>query len=545
VARKGADSSTESGAQAFLHFLEDRGDRHVFGVTGSTMVSVFHALARSPITFVPSVHESAAIAAADGYARVSGAGCVLLYMVMGVANGMANLHNAHFADSPLLIVGSDAESFSKTGLPSLIGEGDLVAMTRSVTRFGAHVPQGSSLRDWLERASRIAAGPPGGPVMLSVPEDVLVGPSIPAAEARSGHRVAPGAPAMGAVADALRCAERPLIVAGSQIHKDGGSPALLALTEQLSIPVAFEHGFPAQMSIGPGHPNYLGTVTARTGDVAAREADVVISVGGRLGLEHKMVSVPRYVNARFVAHVNVDPEKLEGLTTADWTCACSPAAFLETLLAVCTRDASDPSLIGARGQWLAKLRNLYDSQPDPDWGVALSDALDRGWVVDESVGLASTVNHALKGSDGSRFLSPSGASLGWATGAACGVALASGDPVTCILGDGALRFGASGLWTAKASELPITYVVLDNGGFGSTRYFERAYIAESGSPAQPGYIGSDLRGLGPSVAEMIAGYGIPCTSVSAEADVRGSLLRAWDTAGPSALVVDIGFDGGM
>jgi thiamine pyrophosphate-dependent acetolactate synthase large subunit-like protein len=161
------------------------------------------------------------------------------------------------------------------------------------------------------------------------------------------------------------------------------------------------------------------------------------------------------------------------------------------------------------------------------------------------VSLCGPVLRSLRGGDGSRYLSMSGASLGWGTGAACGVALASGERVTCILGDGALRFGAQALWTAKACELPITYVVLDNGGFGSTRSFERHYVATLGQPdARAGYVGSDLSGTSPSVRELITGYGIGCEAVTASGDIRSALTRLWDAKGPNALVIDVGFDAG-
>ncbi len=535
-------TSSRNGAQTVVDFLAARGDRHIFGVTGSSLVSMFHALHESPVSYVPAIHEAAAIAAADGYARVTGSACVLLYMVDGVSNGVANLLNAWSAESPVLLLAGSPHSSDLTGLSAVIGEGDVVDMTRTVTRWGHAVPRGSSLQEWLERADRIAAGPPSGPVLLSVPEDVFTGPAVPAVDTRAGRRVAPGAPDLTEVAAALATAEKPLIFAGAQIHRFGATPALVNLAEQLQIPVTYEYGFVDQRSIPTEHPNYMGWANLPAAQQFEHEADVVLAVGCRLVLEDHAPIPLRFPNAEFLAHVNADPAKLEALTHAHWSCACSSAAFLQGLLDAAAAAPADAALLARRRARLAQGKErLADEMPQESWVSALSGALDHGWVVDESISLQRMFADSLRG-DGSRWLSMSGSSLGWAPAAACGVALGSDEPVTCLVGDGAIRFGAAGLWTAKAMELPITYVVLDNGGFGSTRSFERMYASGVGST--PTYVGSDLRGMGAPVSEMIAGYGIPTTTISATDDVRAAVTIAWNAKGPNAVVVDVGFDAG-
>jgi thiamine pyrophosphate-dependent acetolactate synthase large subunit-like protein len=169
-------------------------------------------------------------------------------------------------------------------------------------------------------------------------------------------------------------------------------------------------------------------------------------------------------------------------------------------------------------------------------------------VVDESVMGALAFMHGLKSADGSRYVSTTGAALGWGTGAAAGVALASGVPVTCVIGDGSLRFGALGLWSIRACNLPITLVVVDNGGYGSTRFYERSYLQRLGSDAplpRPSYNGSDFRFVGSTVGGIIEGFGIPCHTVAPGEDARQAVESAWANcgAGPNAVVVPLGFEG--
>ena len=82
---------TEHGGAELVRFLMDKGYKHVFGLPGSSMVAPLYEMQNKDISFVSAIHESVAVAAADGYARVAGSAMVLLYMLPGVANGLANI----------------------------------------------------------------------------------------------------------------------------------------------------------------------------------------------------------------------------------------------------------------------------------------------------------------------------------------------------------------------------------------------------------------------------------------------------------------------
>jgi thiamine pyrophosphate-dependent acetolactate synthase large subunit-like protein len=114
-----------------------------------------------------------------------------------------------------------------------------------------------------------------------------------------------------------------------------------------------------------------------------------------------------------------------------------------------------------------------------------------------------------------------------------------------VLGDGAFFFGLQALWQARASDLAITFVVLDNRGFGSTRSFEAQYAREL--PAGPatraaGYIGSDFRS-GPSVDAAARGFGIPATVLPDAGGLEPALARRLERAsGPHVYVVPLPFE---
>jgi thiamine pyrophosphate-dependent acetolactate synthase large subunit-like protein len=170
--------------------------------------------------------------------------------------------------------------------------------------------------------------------------------------------------------------------------------------------------------------------------------------------------------------------------------------------------------------------------------TALSGVLESSYLVDESVSANLPILLELQGMRGDRYVSTTGASLGWGIGAACGVALATNEPVVCVLGDGAFFFGAQALWPAVAMQLPITFIVLDNGGFGSTKMFEERYMQEhpSASTGTAHFVGSDFSASGPSVRAVAEGFGLPVVSVDSGATLEAELDM---NRGPGPLLLHV------
>ena len=542
--------ATPSGAEEIVQFMVDHGYRHVFGLPGSQLVSIFHTLQQTQIELVPTVHESVTVAAADGYARVAGSAIAMLYMLPGTANGLANIYNAARDDSPLILLASQQLSTARTELGAYC-EGDVVPLVKPFVRLAHELGKGASPRSWLERAKRVAEGTPGGPVFLSICEDAMRDPAPAMDERRSTHG-GPAVPDVAAVAEQLRTAERPLIVVGGQVRRLGGAETVEALAERFNIPVAYEGTLLDALGIAPGHSKCRGNL-AMSG--LEPEADVVLMLGTRAITEASPRKAPYFPAARFVAQVNADPSRLEAMRRFDWVSASDPAAFAKALLAALDVAPPTPETIRARDPWTAPRPPVLREGPAltrlfagfERCAAPLYDALDRGWLVDESVMAAGFVQKALTSLDGRRYMGTNGASLGWATGAASGVALASGEPVTCVLGDGSMRFGMAGLWTAKAMNLPITFIVMDNHGYGSTRNYERIYVGELGPkarPQKPGYLNMDMRTTGPDLKQMIEGFGIPCRRLSPDDDLRAAVEDAWagSAQGPNALLMPAGYE---
>ena len=173
-------------------------------------------------------------------------------------------------------------------------------------------------------------------------------------------------------------------------------------------------------------------------------------------------------------------------------------------------------------------------------GAQVMAAIDRllppdGAVVEEAPTHRNDLwEHLRIRRPGSFFAGASGG-LGWAVAAAPGVALARpGRPVACVVGDGSALFGIQAMWTAAQWHLPVTFIILNTGGYGALKSFGRML----GIPAAPGH---DLDGL--DFAALAAGFGCPARRVTDAAHLESTLEAAFASHSTSLIEVVMN-DGG-
>jgi thiamine pyrophosphate-dependent acetolactate synthase large subunit-like protein len=513
----------EIGAEAILRAIEASAADLVFGIPGSSSVPLFHGLPSSKLEFVSSLDERGAMAMADGYARFAGPTALLLYMLPGMATALGNLYNAWRDETPLLVLVSQQSTDSRAGQGS-VGEADLEPLASAFARFTHEVADSGALESDLELAVRRMNGPPTGPAVLVLPEDLLRAP-IGSSPGPSVTHEPPPELDVAPVVEQLTRARRPLVVVGGQLRRTGGSEAMETLAAELDLPVLYEPFWNDRLGIAPGHQCALGQLVERSS--LAADADLVLAIGCRMFNEVHPRRTPWFPADAVVVHVNADDEKLQQARGATHSIHADPAAFVTQLLAGCRASGTAPEVIADRRTRLVAARERRSrplTGPFAPAVTALADALDRGYVVDESVSANSQLLSALRGERGERYVSTTGGSLGWGIGAACGVALATDAPVTCVVGDGAFFFGLQALWPAVARQLPITFVVLDNSGFGSTRWFESLYAARLPGEPSPHYVGSDFRTTGVSVCDVAQGFGVPSFDLEGDTDVHARLI---------------------
>ena len=274
-------------ADHVARFLLARGVDRVFGLCGHTNISLLAALERQGAPrFITTRHEQIAAHAADGYARASGRpGVVLLHVGPGMTNAATGVATAAFDSVPLLVIAGDVPSYYEGRGPhqefNLRRDADQVSVYEPFVKRAWRVSRADQVPRILARAWDLALAGRPGPVLVSLPMDITAdifeADVIPASPLEP-PTLAPKTAA--AIADELRRAARPLILAGGGTRRAAGD--VLRLAERVGAPVA--HTLMGTGVLPPDHPQLLGMIGfwgSPTANRLAREADVILAVGTR------------------------------------------------------------------------------------------------------------------------------------------------------------------------------------------------------------------------------------------------------------------------
>ncbi|HET9001332.1 MAG TPA: thiamine pyrophosphate-binding protein, partial [bacterium] len=157
-------------AEAFVATLRAAEVGMLFGLPGSTEAALLEALrADGRLRYVLALHESAAVAMADGYARASGrVGVVGLHTSVGTMNGMSQIFNAYHDRSPVVVTAGhkDRRVLAEDGFCALP---ELASLLRGFTKWSWQSLSAEAVASDLARALRVAVAPPPGPTYLAVP----------------------------------------------------------------------------------------------------------------------------------------------------------------------------------------------------------------------------------------------------------------------------------------------------------------------------------------------------------------------------------------
>src|ERR1700676_2526706 len=216
-----------TGRSAFLALLKDEGITHLFGNPGTTELPIMHALKDHPdLTYVMAMQESLVVAIADGFSRASGR---LVACNVHVAPGLGN------------------------------AVGSLVKMAEPVVKWAVEVTRLEDLPRIVRRAAKIATTPPTGPVLISLPGDILnaeAGIEL-GRSTRVDTRVKPSDEALQAMAARILKAERPVIIAGDEIVKSDALQEAAALAAALGC-AAYQQSAPYGAHFLSESPSFMG-----------------------------------------------------------------------------------------------------------------------------------------------------------------------------------------------------------------------------------------------------------------------------------------------
>jgi benzoylformate decarboxylase len=548
----------QTASQAYLEVAAAHGVEYIFGLPGTSGQEFIGTIAdQEKIRFILALHETCVVSMADGHARVTGKPSLAqLSTLPGTANSVGALYDAYRDRSPVVVTSTNVDT-RIVGRDSHTEGKDLVELTKQFTKWSCEVHRSDRIPEILNRAFKVAATPPTGPVYLSLPSNLL-GESVAVKNPDAGRsRIVPqmaGDPdALREAARMLAEAKRPLIVAGSGIAKAGANEELIKLAELVAAPVVMEPRY-SFLSFPTTHP-YSFQIAERqpTFDLPVwGEPDLILAIGCRLIREYRYLPEPVIKPETRCIHIEEDPWEIGKVFPVDLGIVADSRSALRSLLEVFPAKSNDQRKMErieclkkakemVRAELETRARNGWDETPINT--ARLVRTMDKlldpdALIVNESPTSKDILMSNLQFTPRRSYFSNSSAGhLGWGLGAAIGAKLASPNRrVVACLGDGSCMFGIQGLWTMAKYRVPLVVIVFNNRAYMAVKNQFRGTDERIKIAAE---MGAELVGPELNFARIADSFGIFGQRVEEPGQIEPALKRALDQSGPALVDVVI------
>ncbi|WP_285580959.1 benzoylformate decarboxylase [Herbidospora sp. NBRC 101105] len=511
-------------SEAFYRVLRHHGVKAVFGNPGSNELSFLTGLP-DDLPYYLALQEGAAVAMADGFAQAGDTtGFVNLHAASGTGNAMGCLTNAAAGHTPMVVMaGQQARRY--VPVDAMLTNADPTKLTDPLVKWSGEPLRPQDGPALLSTALLLARSAPRGVAYLSIPLDDWDEPADEPALTGLLDRAVDGPPVAASLrelTDALNRARDPVLVLGPGADTDEGFEAAVALAEKACLPVWIAPSAP-RAPFPTRHPSYRGVLPSAAGAVADLLAahDLVICVGAPVFRYHAPSRAAFPPADTLLYAVTDDPREAARAPMGRFLLG-DPTDALVRLLDTCERsDRPQP-----------KSRLLPDAEPFT--AEAILDAVDHGkpgnaviafeWTSADLLRDRLTITHPKS------LFYPAAGGLGWGLPAAIGLSLARPDrPVLALIGDGALHYTPSALWTAARHQVPVTFVICAN-----RRYRALEEFADLLEVARGDYL--DIGGADPLA--VARGYGLETHHAETLKDLTEFVHEGVHAEHPRLVLVD-------
>jgi acetolactate synthase-1/2/3 large subunit len=505
-----------NGAQAVVRTLVDSGVTACFANPGTSEMHFVAALDTVPqMRGVLCLFEGAATGAADGYGRMTGRpAAVLLHLGPGLANGLANLHNARRARTPLLAIVGDHATYHKRFDAPL--ESDIDALAGTVSGWVRRTSRSADAPGDAAAAAAAAMSPPGQIATLILPADVTwTDGAEPAPPVRPRPAAVVPDEIIADAAGVLRSGEPAVLMLGGTGLRREALDAASRISQATGARLVAET-FPARLKRGAGIPAidrlaYLAEFAA----VQLNGARHLILAGAR-----EPVSFFAYPGKP--SYLVPDGCQVHVLAEA----SDDIAGTLTTLADIVAPD-TQPSL----------QQPVRPALPEGDLtgesaAAVIGALLPEGAIVcDEANTSGLWLPGATAGGPPHDWLTLTGGAIGQGLPLATGAALACPDrPVLALEADGSAMYTASALWTHAREQLDITTVIFSNRSYAILNMeLERTGAATAGRTARSLL---DLSRPAIDFTALAVGMGVPATRAVTAGELAAQLRNALAEPGP-------------
>ena len=479
-----AKDNMRTAAEVLVDQLLIHGVQHAFCVPGESYLAVLDAFHDRDLAVTVCRQEGGACMMAEAVGKVTGKpGVCFVTRGPGATNASAGIHIAMQDSTPLVMfvgqVGRDMrerEAFQELDYRAVFG---------SMTKWATEIDDPARVPEIVSRAFYTATNGRPGPVVVAIPEDMLVERvAVPDAPPFALVETSPGPTEMVKFGEMLTGARAPIMLLGGTRWSQAASDSIGRFAEKYSLPVAttFRRGslfdqlhpcYAGDLGIGP-NPKLLERI---------KSADLVIMIGGRLGelpsQSYTLFDIPR-PQMPFI-HVHPGAEELGRVYSPHLAINATPTAFAAALDHLELKEAKSGDAEVTHDSFLEWTGKPTEQPGGVNFGavmVWLREYLPPDAILCNGAGnYASWVHRFFHFRRYASHVAPASGSMGYGVPAAVGMKRLYPDrPVICLAGDGDFLMNGQEFATAVQYDAPVIVIIVDNGMYGTIRmHQEREY----------------------------------------------------------------------
>jgi acetolactate synthase I/II/III large subunit len=479
-----AKDNMRTAAEVLVDQLAIHGVRHVFCVPGESYLAVLDAFHDSDLAITVCRQEGGAAMMAEAIGKATGRpGVCFVTRGPGATNASLGVHIARQDSTPLVMfVGQVARHMRER---EAFQELDYRAMFGAMAKWATEIDDPARVPEIVSRAFHTAANGRPGPVVVAVPEDMLIERSAVAdAPPFTLIETSPGAAEMAKFAQMLAAARAPIMLLGGSRWSQAASDAVGRFAQKYSLPVcttfrrahvfdALNPCYAGDLGIGP-NPKLVERIKA---------ADLVVLLGGRLGelpsQSYTLFDIPR-PQVPFV-HVHPGAEELGRVYSPDLAIHATPTAFAAALAQLDLPRPLRGQADAAHADYLAWTEKPTEQPGAVNFGavmVWLREYLPADAIICNGAGnYAAWIHRFFRMRRFAQHIAPTAGSMGYGVPAAVAMKRLYPDrPIVCIAGDGDFLMNGQEFATAVQYDAPFPVIIADNGLYGTIRmHQEREY----------------------------------------------------------------------
>jgi len=482
-------TTSRIGGHILVDQLVTQGVEHVFCVPGESYLAVLDGLHDANIDVTICRQEGGAAMMADAYGKLQGKpGICMVTRAPGAANAMAGIHIAKQDSTPLILfVGQIQRDMRER---EAFQEMDYRAVFRDQAKWVTEIDQVERIPEIISRAFHIATSGRPGPVVIALPEDMLV-ETAEVADAQPYHvlETQPGTAELDTLQKKLEAAQNPIAILGGSRWSAEAVDQFASFATRFELPVTVQ--FRRQMLFPTDHPCFVGDVGIGSNPSlleAIENSDLVIMVGGRMSeipsQSYTLFPIPGPRAGQELVHIHPDTSELNRVYRSDLPIAASPIAFAQAI------SSRQPSHSLTRQPLIEKLRQQYlqwtnaaDITVPGELQMGqvmayLGEQLPADAIICNGAGnYATWVHRFYPFRQFGTQLAPTSGSMGYGVPAAVAAKRFAPDKtVICFAGDGCFLMHGQEFATAVQHNAPIIVIVVDNSMYGTIRmHQERHY----------------------------------------------------------------------